>query len=564
MAVGLRPLRWRSPEFVLYYVVVALGLAYGIHRAWKFSSRTTNLLAHYAAHSSSLAENPNFAQYGDRLSPGWLFGPMVDASDAQWRSFRTALPSATAMFLAYTLLGIVLRRVEQRRGITAMASRVQSRALIAVGGLVILHGLNALKILTLLTISYTIGKHGAGGRKNVGLTWIYACAVLFALEYLKLSSLAQWCGPLRWLSARFSSPALAGFFPRWYVTFNITILRLISFNLDYYNAHHAEYQPNLLQHQEGCRQCNASASGELCERLRMQLAPELEAFSYASFLAYVLYLPLYIAGPIITFNNFYSQLARPPKIPRRQTLAYGLRWVASLLVLEVLLHSIYCVAIKDARAWRGFAPVDFFMLIYFNLKVVWLKLLVIWRFFRLWAMLDGICPTENMERCITNVYSGMAFWRSWHRSFNQWIVRYMYIPLGGSRRAPWNIWPIFTFVAIWHDLRLHLLVWSWLICLFILPEALLGWASRRLEWERHPQYLRGLAAAAAANMCLMALANMVGFVLGVDGVLEMARSTSLVGSLRFLFGLLGVFYCGASLLIEIRATERARGVVKNF
>lgn len=86
-----------------------------------------------------------------------------------------------------------------------------------------------------------------------------------------------------------------------------------------------------------------------------------------------------------------------------------------------------------------------------------------------------------MIRCMSNNYSGLAFWRSWHRSFNQWIVRYIYIPLGGSQYATLNIWVIFTFVAIWHDRTLSLLVWGWLISLFIAPELILAYLSKMLN-----------------------------------------------------------------------------------
>mgnify|MGYP001810695322 CR=1 FL=1 len=49
-----------------------------------------------------------------------------------------------------------------------------------------------------------------------------------------------------------------------------------------------------------------------------------------------------------------------------------------------------------------------------------------------------------------------GFWRGWHSSYNQWLVRYMYVPLGGSTRRVWIIWPIFFFVALWHDLEVRL------------------------------------------------------------------------------------------------------------
>src|SRR5690242_7676477 len=97
---------------------------------------------------------------------------------------------------------------------------------------------------------------------------------------------------------------------------------------------------------------------------------------------------------------------------------------------------------------------------------------------------------------MSNNYSGLAFWRSWHRSFYLWIVRYMYVPLGGSKFGSLNIWPIFTFVAVWHDLQLNLLAWSWLICLFILPELF----CRKLLRPKllHLGFYRHLAALAAS------------------------------------------------------------------
>ena len=79
-------------------------------------------------------------------------------------------------------------------------------------------------------------------------------------------------------------------------------------------------------------------------------------------------------------------------------------------------------------------------------------------------------PVENMNRCMSNNYSVTGFWRNWHCSYNRWLIRYVYIPLGGSKTQHWNIFVVFTFVAIWHDISLSLLAWGWLVSLFILPE----------------------------------------------------------------------------------------------
>ena len=101
---------------------------------------------------------------------------------------------------------------------------------------------------------------------------------------------------------------------------------------------------------------------------------------------------------------------------------------------------------------------------------IWFKFTVIWRTARIWAMFDDILTEENMNRCMYNNYCFEEFWRAWHRSFNVWLIRYIFIPLGGSKYKSINIWIIFTFVALWHDLKLNLLLWGWFICIFLIPE----------------------------------------------------------------------------------------------
>lgn len=150
------------------------------------------------------------------------------------------------------------------------------------------------------------------------------------------------------------------------------------------------------------------------------------------------------------------------------------RLIFSLVTMEFVNHYMYMVAISKTQAWDDDTILQIAMIALFNLVLIWLKLLIIWRFFRLWALLDGIEAPENMIRCVTNNYSALGFWRSWHKSFNLWIIRYIYVPLGGTRYAMYNIWVVFTFVAVWHDINLKLLAWGWLISLFILPEIVAG------------------------------------------------------------------------------------------
>lgn len=46
----------------------------------------------------------------------------------------------------------------------------------------------------------------------------------------------------------------------------------------------------------------------MLDKQRPRVPHSLEFYSFANYLAYVLYPPLYIAGPIMTFNDFTWQV----------------------------------------------------------------------------------------------------------------------------------------------------------------------------------------------------------------------------------------------------------------
>jgi D-alanyl-lipoteichoic acid acyltransferase DltB (MBOAT superfamily) len=224
-----------------------------------------------------------------------------------------------------------------------------------------------------------------------------------------------------------------------------------------------------------------------------------------------------------------SQLRYAAKsIETSRTIKYGIRFLLTLLAMEVLLHFDYCVAISKANPnWSDYTPAQLSLLSYFNLHVLWLKLLLPWRLFRLWALVDGMDPPENMIRCLSNNPSTVAFWRGWHKSYNRWLIRYIYIPLGGASSKTWlssvrsalNYAAVFTFVALWHDISLNLLVWGWLVVFFMLPEVLAGYIFPKKRWENNLTAYRVICGiGGVANLMLMMMANLVGFAVGIDGL----------------------------------------------
>lgn len=434
-------------------------------------------------------------------------------SDHQFKSFRDGIPSLIALF---TITSVINRLFG-----------IQGRFIGTLAFIGILHGFKALEPLTILSLNYFIVKR-LNPEFIVSFTWIYTIGTLFLMETgLFRSHWSIW----------------NGFLPHWNVIFKISILRIISFNLDYHRRTENPMSICCINAETSCHKCRVQRPAE--------------NFTFKSFLMYIFYPPLYLSGPILTFNDFIHQIAvKHKKVFTGHNLIYGLRLLVSMFTLEVILHLFHVCAIKSASAWDdSFSPLAFAGIAFFNLKIIWLKLLIIWRFARFFALCDGIDAPENMIRCMSNNYSTLKFWRSWHRSFNLWILRYLYIPLGGRKTSHWNIFPIFAFVAIWHDVNWQLLAWGSLIPLIILPEILANWISKRFRMDRWKFYREVCAMAAALNIFLMMLCNLVGFSVGIDGARLMLNKIVRNGGVWFVGTVLLVFYAAANLMFEIREEE---------
>lgn len=47
----------------------------------------------------------------------------------------------------------------------------------------------------------------------------------------------------------------------------------------------------------------------MTEKERIEIPLELSEYSFARYITYVLYTPLYMAGPVVTFNDFWRQVS---------------------------------------------------------------------------------------------------------------------------------------------------------------------------------------------------------------------------------------------------------------
>ena len=132
----------------------------------------------------------------------------------------------------------------------------------------------------------------------------------------------------------------------------------------------------------------------------------------------------------------------------------------------------------------------------------------------------------------------------------------------GQVRAVINYLAVFTFVALWHDINLNLLIWGWLIVFFMLPEIIATRIFPRRKWENHLTAYRCLCAVGAiGNLMMMMAANMVGFAVGTDGLKQIVAGV-FAGweGITFFVAACGALFVGVQIMFEVREEEMRKGI----
>ena len=272
LAKGASPPRWRSPEFIYHGLVFLVAVPLMFKTAYDVSKRKHVYLSPRApqADIDEPASHENYNQFASLLSPGWIPGRKVDNSDQQYATFRDNVPY---LFAVMTLHPLVRRVFDSVYNVAPTVSsrplsdgsvppnETASESIVADGRmnqrisfdvgfsllfLLALHGFSALKVLLILYINYTLAKRLR--KEYVPLaTWIFNIGILFANELGKgypYSDIANIILPFpasekvliqqepksNWGTVLDS---YGGLIPRWEILFNVTVLRLISFNFDY-------------------------------------------------------------------------------------------------------------------------------------------------------------------------------------------------------------------------------------------------------------------------------------------------------------------------------------------
>lgn len=176
-----------------------------------------------------------------------------------------------------------------------------------------------------------------------------------------------------------------------------------------------------------------------------------------SYMAYLFYIPLFVFGPVLSFNAFVAQMKnKQTTYSWAQIERYGLQIVAGIVAMEVFLGMCWYPPLmnKDSsdELLNSFGPWELLCAVHCRLVYSWAALFMIWRTSRFFALLHGVDSPENMVAVPFLIMpSFVDFWRIWHASLNLWSLRYLYTPAGGRENAAISVPLTFLFIAYLHE-----------------------------------------------------------------------------------------------------------------
>jgi alginate O-acetyltransferase complex protein AlgI len=213
-----------------------------------------------------------------------------------------------------------------------------------------------------------------------------------------------------------------------------------------------------------------------------------EQGTLGEYLAFILFFPTMVAGPIKRYLDFLPKLRAEPG-------EWGREWERG--ITRILTGLVKKFAVADLlTAWTDHLNVHDIALADRRVLLLWLSAygLKIYADFSAYsdiaigsALLFGIRVPENFDWPYgrRNI---QRFWQCWHISLTRWLTDYVFIPLGGSRvsqpRIYLNLLAVMLISGLWHGAGLNFLVWG--LWHGLLLAAHRFWRQWRGEASDHP------------------------------------------------------------------------------
>ncbi len=209
--------------------------------------------------------------------------------------------------------------------------------------------------------------------------------------------------------------------------------------------------------------------------------------SLPDYLVYILYFPKLLMGPLAEPADFITQLNQPErKKPDLNNIAAGVKLFSLGLLKKVLIADTFAKAVSWARLnMQAATSADCLLLMLCYTFEIYFD------FSGYSDMATGISALFNIDLPINfdSPYKALSireFWRRWHISLTRFFTKYIYIPLGGSRKGKaftyFNTMLVFLVSGLWHGASWSFVIWGLLHGALSCLDRLLDSLERRV-WK---------------------------------------------------------------------------------
>lgn len=197
---------------------------------------------------------------------------------------------------------------------------------------------------------------------------------------------------------------------------------------------------------------------------------------------YISFFPQLIAGPIVRYNTFESQIME--RTPSAEKFTQGAERFTEGLSKKIILANVLAAAAEQsfscagsgsmsvAMAWLG--ALAFTFQIYFDFSGYSDMAIGLGKMF-------GFEFQENFRHPYLSS-SVSEFWNRWHISLGQWFRDYVYFPMGGSRvsrgKLIRNLFTVWLLTGIWHGANWQFILWGCMYGCIITAEKLTGFPKK--------------------------------------------------------------------------------------
>lgn len=193
---------------------------------------------------------------------------------------------------------------------------------------------------------------------------------------------------------------------------------------------------------------------------------EISKLTFLKYVAYATFFPKIIQGPIMFYQDFDIQYDMESENRfctenfARGLFAFTVGLGKKILIADVLGDFVNPAFATEYTNYNS--TMSFLLMLTYTLQI----------YFDFSAYTDmargiGFMFNINLPRNFDSPYKALSadsFWKRWHMSLTGFFTRYLYFPLGGSRkgkvRTYINIVIVFTLSGLWHGANYTFIIWG--------------------------------------------------------------------------------------------------------